>query len=131
SVFLFSHPSTSAIYTLSLHDALPIFDARDQERERQRQRRFVEALTAFGAVLALIGFVQKSLSSRFLYGFWELEIGRTPFGPFVNRNHIAGWMVMALPLALALLVAGIDRSMQKLKTGWRYKVLWFASPEAN
>jgi len=94
-------------------------------------RRFVEALTAFGAVLALIGFVQKSLSSRYLYGFWQLEIGRTPFGPFVNRNHFAGWMVMALPLTLALLVAGIDQSMQKLKTGWRYRVLWFASPEAN
>jgi O-antigen ligase len=94
-------------------------------------RRFVEALTAFGAVLALIGFVQKSLSSRYLYGFWELEIGRMPFGPFVNRNHFAGWMVMALPLTLALLVAGIDQSMQKLKQGWRHKVLWFASPEAN
>jgi O-antigen ligase len=74
---------------------------------------------------------QKSLSDRYLYGFWELEVGRTPFGPFVNRNHFAGWMVMALPLALALLVAGIDQGIRGLKRGWRHKVLWFASPEAN
>ena len=94
-------------------------------------RRFVEALTGFAAILALIGFVQKSLSDRYLYGFWELDIGRNPFGPFVNRNHFAGWMVMALPLTLALLVAGIDQSTRGLKRGWRYKVLWFASPEAN
>jgi O-antigen ligase len=91
----------------------------------------VEALTAFGAVLALIGLAQKSLSDRSLYGVWQLEMGRTPFGPFVNRNHFAGWMVMALPLTLALLVAGIDQGMRGLKQGWRHKVLWFATVEAN
>ena len=94
-------------------------------------RRFVELLTGFGALLALIGIVQKSLSNRYLYGFWELEVGRNPFGPFVNKNHFAGWMVMALPLTLALLVAGIDQGMRGVKRGWRHRVLWFASPEAN
>jgi O-antigen ligase len=94
-------------------------------------RRFVEILTGFGATLALIGIVQKSLSDRYLYGFWQLELGRTPFGPFVNKNHFAGWMVMALPLTLALLVAGIDQGMRGVKPGWRHRVLWFASPEAN
>jgi O-antigen ligase len=94
-------------------------------------RRFVECLTGFGAVLAIIGFVQKSISSRHLYGFWELEPGRLPFGPFVNRNHFAGWMVMALPLTLGLLVAGIDQGMRGVKRDWHHRVLWFASPEAN
>ncbi|MGE5244009.1 MAG: O-antigen ligase family protein [Betaproteobacteria bacterium] len=94
-------------------------------------RRFVELLTAFAAVLAMIGFVQKSLSNRYLYGFWELKSGGIPFGPFVNRNHFAGWMAMALPLTLALLVAGIDQGMRGVKPGWRQRVLWFASPEAN
>lgn len=93
-------------------------------------RRFVECLTGFGAVLAIIGIVQKSLSSRYLYGFWELEPGRTPFGPFVNRNHFAGWMVMALPLTIGLLIAGIDQGM-RVKKSWHHRVLWFASPEAN
>ena len=91
----------------------------------------MELLTGFGAMLALIGIVQKSLSNRYLYGFWELEVGRNPFGPFVNKNHFAGWMVMALPLTLGLLVAGIDEGMRGVKQGWRHHVLWFASPEAN
>ena len=94
-------------------------------------RRFVEALTMFGVVLALIGIVQKPLFTGAIYGLWQLELGRQPFGPFVNRNHFAGWMVMALPLTLALLVAGIARSMSKVKPGWRHKVLWLSSPEAN
>jgi hypothetical protein len=82
-------------------------------------------------VLALVGIVQKPLYSGAIYGIWELELGRMPFGPFVNRNHFAGWMIMVLPLTLALLSAGIDRSMRGLKPGWRYKVLWFSSPEAS
>lgn len=94
-------------------------------------RRLVEAVTAFGVVLALIGIVQKPLYTGAIYGVWEPELGRMPFGPFVNKNHFAGWMLMALPLTLALLSAGIDRSMRGLRPGWRHKILWFSSPEAS
>jgi O-antigen ligase len=94
-------------------------------------RRFVEALTLFGVILALIGIIQKPLYSGAIYGLWNLEIGRMPFGPFVNRNHFAGWMLMALPLTLALLSGGIHSGMRGLRPGWRYKVLWFSSPEAS
>ena len=94
-------------------------------------RRLVQALTAFGVILALIGIVQKPLYAGAIYGLWPLDVGRMPFGPFVNRNHFAGWMLMALPLTLALLSGGIHRSMRGLKPGWRHKVLWFSSPEAS
>jgi O-antigen ligase len=94
-------------------------------------RRLVHALTVFAVILALIGIVQKPLYTGAIYGLWSLDIGRMPFGPFVNRNHFAGWMLMALPLTLALLSGGIHRSMRGLKPGWRHKVLWFSSPEAS
>ena len=94
-------------------------------------RRFVEALTGLGVLVALVGIVQKPLYSGAIYGVWTLALGREPFGPFVNRNHFAGWMVMVLPLTLALLVAGINRSMAAVKPGWRDKVLWASSPEAS
>jgi O-antigen ligase len=58
-------------------------------------------------------------------------MGGAPFGPFVNKNHFAGWMLMALPLVLALLCGGIERSMRGLRPGWRYRLLWLSSPEAN
>jgi hypothetical protein len=94
-------------------------------------RRLVEALTVLGVLVALIGIVQKPLYSGAIYGLWDLELGRMPFGPFVNRNHFAGWMIMVLPLTLALLAAGVDRGMRGLRPGWRYRVLWFSSPEAS
>ena len=95
-------------------------------------RAFVEGLTIFGAILALIGIVQKPLANGLVYGFWEPQSGPgLPFGPFVNRNHFAGWMLMALPLTLALLLAGIQRGMPPDRRGWRDRIVWLSSPEAN
>jgi len=94
-------------------------------------RALVEAITLLGVALALIGIVQKPLYAGRLLGFWQPEGTGTPFGPFVNRNHFAGWMLMALPLALGLLGAGLERAMRDVKPGWRHRILWLSSPEAN
>jgi O-antigen ligase len=94
-------------------------------------RLFVEALTVFAVILALFGIVQKPLYSGLIYGFWAPVMGGSPFGPFVNKNHFAGWMLMALPLTLGLLCAGFERAMRGLKPGWRSQLLWFSSAEAN
>ena len=55
----------------------------------------------------------------------------SPFGPFVNKNHFAGWMLMALPLTLGLVCAGISRGMRGVRPAWRERFLWLSSPEAN
>jgi O-antigen ligase len=94
-------------------------------------RRFVEALTVLATLLALVGIIQKPLYDGAIYGFWEPLLGGNPFGPFVNKNHFAGWMLLALPLTLALLCAGLQRAMQGLREGWRYRLLWLSTPEAN
>jgi len=65
-------------------------------------------LIGLGLALALVAVVQAALidkSDPLVYGFWRPEYGATPFGPFVNKNHFAGWMVMVLPIALSYLVA--------------------------
>ena len=71
-------------------------------------RRTVEALTVAGVLVALAGIVQKPLYAGRVLGIWQPEAGGSPFGPFVNKNHFAGWMLMALPLTLALLCAGLS-----------------------
>ena len=77
-------------------------------------RRFVEALTMFGVALALIGIVQKPLfDRRDLYGLWAAGRRTAPVRAVRQQEPFAGWMVMALPLTLALLVAGIARSMSE------------------
>ena len=97
----------------------------------EHARRTVEALTLVGVLLALVGIVQKPLYSGFVLGVWEPQRGGSPFGPFVNKNHFAGWMLMAIPLVLALLCAGLEQGMRGVRPGIRNRILWLSSPEAN
>jgi len=91
----------------------------------------VRALTVLGVVLALAGIVQKALYNGKVYGFWTTQMSGSPFGPFVNKNHFAGWMLLALPLTLGLVCAGISRGMRGVRPVWRERFLWLSSPEAN
>ena len=69
-----------------------------------------------GVLLSVIGIVQDALTINdvypLIYGFWKPKGGR-PFGPFVNRNHFAGWMLMALPLGLAAAADAITRMVNR------------------
>ena len=61
----------------------------------------VSQLMGLAVALAVFGIVQRAFfdpAHPLVYGFWEPRYGGNPFGPFVNRNHFAGWMVMVLPL---------------------------------
>jgi O-antigen ligase len=87
-------------------------------------RRIVWPVVIFGAVLALEGIVQYALTENdyqpLIYGFWKPENLTRPFGPFVNPNHFAGWMLMALPLACATfydLLIGTIRSAPGGRSG--------------
>ena len=94
-------------------------------------RGLVEAITVAAVVLALIGIVQKPMYAGKVLGVWEPQNAGSPFGPFINRNHFAGWMLMALPLTLSLVCAGLQQGMRGLRPGLRYRILWLSSPEAN
>jgi hypothetical protein len=94
-------------------------------------RRFAEVLTAVGVLVALAGIIQKPLYNGKLYGVWTPIEQGDPFGPFVNRNHFAGWMLMVLPITLGLLAAGLDRGMRGVKPDLRNRLLWLSSPDAN
>ena len=94
-------------------------------------RRLVEIILATGILVALIGIVQRPLYAGKIYGFWKpLESG-SPFGPFVNKNHFAGWMLMAVPLALGLLCGAVCHGMRGVRPDWRSRILWFSSPAAS
>jgi O-antigen ligase len=94
-------------------------------------RRVAEAVCVLGVALALVGIIQKPLFTGKIYGFWTPFQEGSPFGPFVNRNHFAGWMLMALPLTLGLLCGGIARAMRGVNPNWRDRLLWSSSPEAS
>jgi O-antigen ligase len=84
-----------------------------------------------GAVMALAGIVQKAMWNGKIYGFWTPQTAGDSFGPFVNRNHFAGWMLMALPLVIGYFCSRISRGMRGIKPGWQNRVVWFSSADAS
>lgn len=84
-------------------------------------RALTANLSVLGLTIALVGIVQASgidRSDPLLYGFWRPGYGATPFGPFVNKNHYAGWMVMVLPLALADVLARVASRSRAGRVDW-------------
>jgi O-antigen ligase len=60
-------------------------------------------LAWLGAALGLVALAQLASGTRRIYGFFEPLEGGQPFGPFVNRNHFAGYMLLVVPIALGRL----------------------------
>jgi O-antigen ligase len=76
-------------------------------------QRMMKILTFFGFVLAIFAILQKATWDGKLYWVREITIG-SPFGPFVNRNHYAGFIDMIIPLSLGLVFTIKDREKQIL-----------------
>jgi O-antigen ligase len=89
-------------------------------------RRLVVAIAWTGVALALLAIIQKPLYEGAIYGLWTPVARTTPFGPFVNRNHFAGWMLMAIPLVLGYIGAIVSRSREEAPTV-RGRIVWLGS----
>ncbi len=95
-------------------------------------RVLAPGIVSLGVLMSMIGIVQKALWSGKVYGFWEpVNKGVVAFGPFVNRNHFAGWMLLALPVAVGYFASQVARGMVGVKPGWRNRVIWFSTPDAS
>jgi O-antigen ligase len=75
--------------------------------------RTVKILSYFGFALAVFALLQKATWNDKLYWFREIS-GASPFGPFVNRNHFAGFTGMLIPLTLGIAFTRQRRERQAL-----------------
>ena len=59
---------------------------------------------------SIVTFVQRATSPHLFYGIWR-PVARTdtptPFGPFLNRNDLATWLLLALPLVAGYVAARV------------------------
>jgi O-antigen ligase len=66
-----------------------------------------------GLALAPLVIVQQYTSPRLLYWHWQPQATNAyPYGPFVNRNDLACWLIMAIPLATGYLIAHIESRLR-------------------
>jgi hypothetical protein len=67
-------------------------------------------LIFFGLVLSVFGLIQRFTWNGKYYWFIEpSSIAPTPFGPFVNHNHFAGYVEMIAPIPVALILKRVVR----------------------
>lgn len=68
--------------------------------------RIVRAVAMIGLAASVAAIVQRVENKELLYGIWRpVDAGARPYGPFVNRNHFATWIIMACPLVFGYLLA--------------------------
>ncbi len=90
----------------------------------------VVTVTAVGAAVAIAALVQRASGTEKVYGLWQPYLRTAvPYGPFVNRNHFAGWMLMALPFILGSGMQHLRRDGER--TDARRTLIWLGSRQAS
>jgi hypothetical protein len=95
----------------------------------------VTQLMGLGIALVVIGLVQKAFpadtANPTVYGFWQPTHGGNPFGPFINRNHYAGWMVMAMPVVAGYACALLAQAERPSARGFAATLRWLARVDSS
>jgi O-antigen ligase len=88
------------------------FLATQAFRTRTDLRKLAWFLVIFCFAVSLFAIVQYFTATNQIYWFRPVVGDIRPFGPFVNRNHFAGFVELTLPTALGLLMLGGSRRDQ-------------------
>lgn len=97
--------------------AVTFFLATQVFRERKDLTKLAWFLILLGFTVSLFGIAQHFTSNSRIYWVRELPRGGDLFGPYVNRNHFAGFVELVVPVGLALMVfRGLRRDIFPLTT---------------
>lgn len=98
--------NTALELQLLLAYVLILFLAAQAFRALNDFRGFVWFVMTFGFLVSIFGILQHLTFNGRLYWFREMHFGGIPFGPYVNRNHFAGFAELVIPVSLVPLVLG-------------------------
>lgn len=99
-------------------------------REKSAIKRLGIAAVMTGTLLSIVGLVFFKIDSHKLYGALSFEQAAS-FTPYLNKNHFANYLVMTLPVTLALACLMLNRSSLFTAHRFRSKLLWLSSPGAT
>ena len=94
-------------------------------RERRSQLRASIAIVTGAVLVSVYGFVARLAFGDKLFGAWTVPT-IAPFGPFVSKNHFAGYVELAALLAVGL-AAGLADEARRGEGG----LSWIDSPRAK
>jgi len=95
-------------------------------RDGAHRRRLASAVALTALTAAVAAFAQAASGEPKIYGLWRPVHDWAVFGPYVNRNHFAGLMVMAIPLSIGLALEAVSG----LRRAWSRR-RWLAIGDAD
>jgi O-antigen ligase len=91
--------------TVGISAALLFWCARELVA-RHSPRILLRSIAVAGLLVSAIAIVQHATAPKLLYWYWHpIARSASPFSPFVNRNDLATWLIMAIPLTIGYGVA--------------------------
>jgi O-antigen ligase len=91
---------------LLLADTVILFLTAQAFRTLEDWKGFAWFAMFFGFSVATFGILQHLTFNGKIYWVREMRFGGIPFGPYVNRNHFAGFAELLVPISLVSLLLG-------------------------
>ena len=91
-------------------------------RRRTQISRLLSAVVVVGFVVAMLGILGCVAPNGKILWVRQPPSGAVSFGPFVNRNHFAGYLAMVAPIALGMMI-GIRSREKKTLFGFAAAVM--------
>ena len=101
SISIHKKATVSEFFRFASYAAIYILTVQVLSDGRYLKRTIVIVLL-LASLLSLVGIVQYYSSDKSIYWMRGVTDTGSPFGPFVNPNHYAGFMGMVFPLSLCL-----------------------------
>lgn len=119
SMLLFTawRPATLNAVLLWLLYAAVLFSVPQVIKTPAHFKRLLWVVLGLGAALAVYGMFQKTGDNTMIYGLRLVE--GEAFGPFVNRDHAATFLIMASMVGLGIFFSGL-RELSKNENGSRF-----------
>lgn len=96
-------------------------------------RSLPRAIALFAVPLALFAMYTREHHNNLIYGFWQPLDGNgsNQAGPFINRNHFGGFIVMSLCLMVGWLLGQMERALAGNGARPPRPFAWMSSSDAG
>jgi O-antigen ligase len=95
------------------------------------RRRLAKTIVLVGFVLTMEALVQQAYTKNLIYGLYQPPWDWAVFGPYINRNLFAGYMLMALPLGVGLTAEALEDLRRAWRRRRRHAWLALGDPEGS
>lgn len=86
-------------------------------------RKMIYVVIIFGLFQGVYGLIDFLTGHNYIFFYKKVFGERTVTGTFINRNHLAGYLEMVIPLSLAYCLERLEKRKVERRANWKEKFL--------